>query len=273
MAVRDLIFDIGMHTGKDTGFYLRKGFRVVAVEANDALVADASERFADEIDAGRLTIHHVAIAEHEGTIDFFVNEQKDDWGTTSHAFVARNEALGTSHTKVEVPCVPLQRIIEQHGVPYYAKIDIEGADVLCLAALLDFEERPEYVSIEATLDRFEGVLAEFSHLWVLGYRRFKIVNQALHHAVRCPQPALEGLYVDQRFDGHMSGPFGEEAPGEWRDVESAWRRYREILVDQSRFGARGRYARTPFRQIDRAWRRFTQREPAGWYDIHAGLAT
>lgn len=269
---KDLIFDVGLHTGKDTAFYLAKGFRVVAVEANDALVEEASRRFADEIDAGRLTIHHVAIAEREGTVDFFVNDQKDDWGTTSLAFVGRNEALGTTHTKVEVPCVPLQRIIEEHGVPYYAKIDIEGADLLCLEAFLDFEERPEYISIEATLDCFEGVFAEFAHLWVLGYRRFKIVNQAQNHTVRCPQPALEGLYIDQRFDGHMSGPFGEEAPGAWRDVESAMTRYRAILADQRRFGARGRYRRTPLHQLDRWRRRWTRREPAGWYDIHAGRA-
>jgi FkbM family methyltransferase len=266
----DLIFDIGMHTGEDAAFYLKKGFRVVAVEANDALVEEASRRFADEIDAGRLVIHHVAIGEREGPVEFFVNDQKTDWGTTSHAFVARNEALGTTHTKIEVPCVPLQRIIEEHGVPYYAKIDIEGADHLCLAAFLDFAERPEYLSVEATLDRFDGAFGEFAHLWVLGYRRFKIVNQALHPTVRCPQPALEGLYVDQRFDGHMSGPFGEETPGEWRDVESAFARYRAILADQRKFGARGRYYRTPFRQLDRWRRRWTNQEPAGWYDVHAG---
>jgi hypothetical protein len=30
----DLIYDLGMHRGGDTQFYLEKGFRVVAVEAN-----------------------------------------------------------------------------------------------------------------------------------------------------------------------------------------------------------------------------------------------
>ena len=30
----DLIYDVGMHRGEDTAFYLRKGFRVVAVEAD-----------------------------------------------------------------------------------------------------------------------------------------------------------------------------------------------------------------------------------------------
>ena len=30
----DLIFDVGLHRGEDTEFYLKKGFRVVAFEAN-----------------------------------------------------------------------------------------------------------------------------------------------------------------------------------------------------------------------------------------------
>ena len=35
---KDLIFDIGMHKGEDAEFYLRKGFRVVAFEADADLV-------------------------------------------------------------------------------------------------------------------------------------------------------------------------------------------------------------------------------------------
>lgn len=267
----DLIFDIGMHTGEDTAFYLRKGFRVVAVEANEALVREARERFADEIDSGRLVIHAAALARTHGRTSFYVNHQKDDWGTTCPAFVARNEALGTTHTKVEVPCIPLQHVIAEHGVPYYAKIDIEGADLLCLRAFLDFDERPRFVSIETSLKHFDAFFDELSHLWVLGYRHFKIVNQALNRTVRCPQPPREGLYVDQRFHGRMSGPFGEEAPGAWRDVAHTLRRYRGILADQRRFGAGGRFDRSPWREIDRRLRRWMRREPPGWYDLHARL--
>ena len=39
--VSDLIMDVGMHRGEDAEFYLKKGFRVVGVEANPELVADA----------------------------------------------------------------------------------------------------------------------------------------------------------------------------------------------------------------------------------------
>ena len=36
---KDLIYDVGMHKGEDTEFYLRKGFRVIAIEADPDLVS------------------------------------------------------------------------------------------------------------------------------------------------------------------------------------------------------------------------------------------
>ncbi len=32
-------------------------------------------------------------------------------------------------------------------MPYYMKIDIEGADILCLKSLLKTKERPTYISV------------------------------------------------------------------------------------------------------------------------------
>jgi FkbM family methyltransferase len=269
--VDDLIYDIGMHTGKDTAYYLKKGFRVVAVEANAELVRGVSERFAEEIGAGRLTIYNAAISEIEGPTTFYVNDEKDDWGTTSREFVERNETLGTTHRAIEVPGVPLEKIIRECGVPYYAKVDIEGADLLCLRAFLDFEDKPKHLSIESSLIDYESVFEELSHMWVLGYREFKIVNQALNQSVECPNPALEGVYVDQAFDGHMSGPFGEEAPGQWQDIGATLERYQKILVDTEKFGAAGKYYDTWIMIVDGWFRKLTKREPTGWYDIHAKL--
>ena len=38
-TVDDLIFDVGFHKGEDTEFYLKKGFPVVAADANPAVFA------------------------------------------------------------------------------------------------------------------------------------------------------------------------------------------------------------------------------------------
>ena len=59
-----LVFDLGMNNGDDTSYYLKKRLRVVAVDANPGATKEAETRFADEIQAGRLTIHSIAILRH-----------------------------------------------------------------------------------------------------------------------------------------------------------------------------------------------------------------
>ena len=266
-----LIFDVGMHVGKDTEFYLKKGFRVVAVEANPRLVEFVSRRLRPYIAEGALRIYPVAIGERDGRIPFFVNRQKDDWGTASEDFARRNERAGTAHDVVEVECVRFERILEECGIPYYLKVDIEGADRLCVEALSAFEQRPRYVSIEAGLDSLDRALGELALLETLGYRSFKIVNQALNYRVRCPNPPLEGEYVAARFDGHTSGPFGEETPGPWITAEEVRACYPALARELSRYGP-GTGFPMSLRWLYNASMRVLGGTPLGWYDLHARLA-
>ena len=57
------------------------------------------------------------------------------------------------------------------------KIDIEGADLLCIEALTDFEDRSQRVSIESTKTSWPDMKREFALLRSLGYSRFKVVDQ------------------------------------------------------------------------------------------------
>src|SRR6267378_1872666 len=57
-----LIYDIGMCACEDTDFYLTKGYRVIAVEANPSACKAATQRYASEIAHGRLTIVNRAIS-------------------------------------------------------------------------------------------------------------------------------------------------------------------------------------------------------------------
>jgi len=45
----DLIFDVGMNNGDDAGFYLECGFKVVAVEANEAFCGQVAARFPEAV--------------------------------------------------------------------------------------------------------------------------------------------------------------------------------------------------------------------------------
>src|SRR5260370_36673955 len=61
-----LIYDVGMHNGDDTAYYLWRGFRVVAIEPNPELVATAANRFRREIEAGNLKILNVGMPAENG---------------------------------------------------------------------------------------------------------------------------------------------------------------------------------------------------------------
>jgi len=261
------IFDVGMHTGKDTQFYLDKGFRVVAIEARPDLVEENRRKFKTYLDANLLEIVPCAVARTEGSMPFYVFPEKDDWGTLDSDYAQRNIARGKKHYTVEVPTIPFSSVLERYGVPYYLKIDIEGADILCVEALHGFLNRPKYLSIETHLTNFEQTFGTVAHLFALGYRRFKIVNQDLNSLRFCPDPPLEGKYVNACFDSEMSGPFGEEAPGVWRGVEESLTALRRIAKLQRFFSPEGSLYR--YAWVYNGICRRLGREPIGWYDLHA----
>ncbi len=282
-----LIVDLGMHTGDDTDFYLRKGFDVLAVEAAPHLVEQASERFRDALESGRLVILPVAVADFEGEIDFYLS-QEDLWASTQADMADRGQ--GVVRERITVPCTTLDTLLADRPTPYFVKIDVEGQDFSCVKALGRLPEMPQYVSFEADLPDPEQTVAMLSMLESYGYRRFKLVNQAIHSMRRLPDPPLEGRYVDVRFTKHSSGPFGEEAPGPWLSGEQVRERFRRTVKQQAariEYSANGTVLGIPMARFHRplmwlyntgpvtkARVRYAQArgvEVGGWFDIHASL--
>jgi FkbM family methyltransferase len=240
MPVKDLIIDVGAHKGSDTDFYLKKGFRVVAIEANPCLVEELEKRFRSEIDAGRLVLLPYGIHEQAGTFDFYRNLDKDDWSSFKPEFGTREQ---TKYDVCKVKCVPFEDVIRTYGVPYYLKTDIEGHDSHVLNALVRVQAAPTYLSVEG------HSLDYLFKLRTLGYGGFKYVNQARNVQVKCPYPPLVGNYVDYYFDGHASGPFGEESPGDWQTFDAVAYEFLHVHF--------GFFERTTFGQGE------------GWHDFHA----
>lgn len=258
-----LIFDLGLHKGEDADFYLKKGFRVVGVDASPQLCAEVADKLRPHVESGRLTIVNKAIAKEAGSITFYNNESSV-WGTVNPDWADRNARRGYANREITVEAITMADLVRDHGVPYYLKIDIEGMDLVALNGLQAFAERPSYVSIESDKDSFRELRREITSLSDLGYDLFKIVPQRTISRQKLPKPPREGLYVDHRFPFGSSGAFGEETPGRWLTADQAIEAYRPIFL---------RYALTgydPFvtSRVARKLLRLAGFD-AGWYDTHA----
>lgn len=240
--MKRLIYDLGMHNGSDTEFYLHKGFDVIAVEANPAYVSNAYQRFHAQIEAGQLIIYDVALTETPGEVAFFVHEH-DDWSRLNLA--ADNRFAAGTYREIKVAGLPFSAIVRQHRTPYYVKLDIEGSELMVIEQMISVGKFPPYISFEVNLDTNRILDLILRH----GYQDFQLLAQRDKSHIRLPNPPREGNFHAVRFDGYMSGPFGLELPGPWASVAQL----RAALAAQNRRAREGGDENT-----------FNE-----WFDIHA----
>jgi FkbM family methyltransferase len=242
MTTPPMIFDIGANNGDDTAAYLKRGYKVVSVEANPKLCKDLRQRFSSEIEEGRLVVIDKAISRRKRAT-LYVNSFESGWGTTSDLYASKGLSLGGNIEPIEVETTTLTDIIRVHGSPEFIKIDIEGADTLCLLDLFD-ADAPRSISIE----RPRGLGAQLFALELLtrlGYNRFQIVDQSKAQE----HPTLT-------FTPGDSGLFGDELPNSaWMGLSGTWARSCVISFRSTIM------RRVPF------LRRFAL--VGKWFDIHA----
>lgn len=270
---KDLIYDVGLHNGDDTAYYLAKGYRVVAIEADPTLVEQAHRRFDTAIKQGRLALLNIAIGPQEGRAQFWVCDDWSEWNSFDKAVASR---MGKRHHAIDVYCRPFGDVLREQGIPYYLKIDIEGHDHYCLEGI-DPQDLPRYVSVE--FGRFEDLIA----LYRLGYDAFKVIHQAgtfSHAQFRAgPVDSLEEL-LKMRLKSYPrlyqlcgrlvalksgiakllsrgrrpgssgptrppgggevppgpSGPFGEETAGQWDNFEETSYHLLSFFLGRSQHG-------------------------------------
>jgi FkbM family methyltransferase len=182
----DLIFDVGMNNGDDTAYYLRCGFKVIAIEADPTLCEHAASRFTDAISAGKLKILNVAISEQEGNRPFYICDIHSAWSSFDRAIASRN---GAAHHAITVRACQFSELLEEHGLPFYLKIDIEGKDWLCVEALTG-KQLPRYLSIEQS----PTVIERLDRLRDLGFVGFKCIGQENFLPLQKPISNMERDY-------------------------------------------------------------------------------
>jgi FkbM family methyltransferase len=280
---KDLIYDIGMHKGEDAEFYLRKGFRVIAFEADTDLVRSCRKRLSEFVDRRRLTIVEGAILDSDAIdagqsrVRFYKNVDVPALGTVCADWAESNARQGNSSIAVDVDAINLAGVIQEHGIPHFMKIDIEGCDMACVRLLRRFRERPDFLSVESDKTSFANIEREIDVLVDLGYDRFQAVEQSgIHQSQSPPYPSKEGEYVAQRFEFGSSGLFGSELGGRWKTKHEILRQYRAIWLGYRLLGDEGIMTQWKFQGASelrsltsRFLRVLTKASVPGWYDTHA----
>lgn len=248
----ELVFDVGMSNGVDTSYYLARGYKVVAIDADPKIVEEARDRFQDALIGKRLILLNYAISDRDDQeADFYISGF-GRWQSSLKKEIASKGGLGVQAVRVKTK--RLSSLMREYGIPFYCKIDIEGCDALALETLSDLESVPKFISVETeclgedeTLTD-EEALTTLRNLYSLGYRRFKLIDQhsltelkpgivyyrkrtltqrfieilRRYHLLGPPPPnrkVIGGRVFDFPIDS--SGPFGDDLEGDWLDYHEA----------------------------------------------------
>ncbi|KUJ82100.1 FkbM family methyltransferase [Ruegeria profundi] len=241
-ADQGIIVDVGMNDGKDTHYYRKRGFHVIAVEAIPDLCATVAKQFAD-LGVDGVDIRNFAVTDDTtDEVAFYVNKHISAWSSVDERIGSRLKGA----EKISVPAVDLSSELSSvSGQILYIKIDIEGYDSVALSQIMKLPNLPRYVSVENGSSDMLNILHEN------GYDGFKFSNQKYVETQTVSPHSPHGKIVNHKFKSSASGVFGEDLPGKWISYEDALK-------------------------IQKALNLATQTAPnnlfaeiIGWFDLHA----
>lgn len=204
----ELCFDVGANIGNRVKIFLKLGANVIAVEPQPECVAIMRTAFGNN---RQFKVVQKALGESEGEAEIMISNANTISSLSSEWIQAvrlSGRFFEYSWNKKEiVPLTTLDRLIEQHGIPAFIKVDVEGFEFQVIKGLtqpvklLSFEFIPEF--IEATFECID-------HLQRLGDIRLNYsVGESLQLALEQwvpPQEMVEilrGFRDDNRLFGDV----------------------------------------------------------------------
>lgn len=203
-----LIFDLGANEGGNLNYYLSRAEKVVAVEANPALIPKLKEDFQSEIESNRLEIVNCCLNVNKNAedVDFYVHKFKTGLGRFTKPPINSYD-----YKKIKVQSISYDKLIEQYGAPDFVKVDLEGFDKVLLSELISSNRLPAYLSFEnCGRDIFERII-KTNH-----YNSFNIL----------PFYNYEEVYGEHKT--RTAGPMGSDLKTPWLSEDKIQELYNRI---------------------------------------------
>lgn len=194
---------------------MKKGFRVIGIDANPSLCDEVSSKYDDYVRSGQLTVLNCGVGDSNGIVDFYLDTRQH---TTSTFVPQPNRDQRYKIFAVNIRTLP--QIFSEYGQPDFVKVDVEGYDFKVLKSLYDNKIIPKYMSVEAhTVD----VLCL---LVLMGFDQFKVVRfDGQQSSYKCDIRTLQGQLVSHKFEPNCSGPFGDDLGGRWLQTSDVFKEF------------------------------------------------
>ena len=212
-----IVYDFGANNGDNIPYYLLRFDKVVAVEANQELAKQISERFKDEIASGRVVVANCVVSDQPGTSSFYLHKTNDVLSQLPKPKDIEN------FTEIQIEAKTPSSIIKEHGDPEYIKIDVEHTDSKILKDLFANNIFPKYISAESHDILIFSLLVSSEK-----YSSYKVLDgQSVHDVYK--DKTING--ENYTFPFHSAGPMFE-------DIESKELNKEELFYElaQQRLG-------------------------------------
>lgn len=163
-----LVFDVGAHEGNKADLFLQAGAKVVCFEPQKDLAAKLRQRFANRKD---ITVVERGLADKEGVLTLYISSEETMVSTLSSDWKEGVFSNYKYDKEIQIQTTTLDKMIAQHGLPDYAKIDVEGFEINVLSGL---SQAVPLLSIEWSSKSLDLTEKCIRHLESLGYRQFNV---------------------------------------------------------------------------------------------------
>lgn len=207
------IYDFGMNNGDDVEYYLKKGMKVVGVEANPELCEECRKRFPAAISDGSFVILNVALTseQHETTVPFWIHRKYHFLSRFPKPSIEEQDKF----LEISVEAKRASDIVKEHGAPHYIKLDVEHYDQKVLADLFSHDIYPDFLSAEA------HSVQVFCLMVSAGYRSFNLVDGSTVHIDYSAATISTPTGIEQfAFRHHSAGPFADDIASPWYNEDS-----------------------------------------------------
>jgi FkbM family methyltransferase len=185
-SFRRLVFDVGANTGDKTQEFLKHGAKVVCFEPQPACIEALQQRFRGN---NHVVVVPTAIGADAGVAELSICTEAPTISTLSTMWKEGRFKDHTWDRTETVPVTTLDAAIEQYGMPFYCKIDVEGFEKSVLMGLT----RPiPVLSFEFCAEGLAQTRACLGLLDSLGYSAFNIcLGEAKTYLIRGAVSATE----------------------------------------------------------------------------------